>query len=79
MNEIHGHQVMEKMLETGKVYTKETLLQDIENWFGKDVRFFTCFGRGLTPEELIDFLLSKGKFSQVEGGFKMEPSKTCDH
>jgi probable metal-binding protein len=79
MEQLHGHAVMQMMLESGKAYTRASLLADIVATFGPDARFFTCSAENLTPEGLIDFLQAKGKFVPHEGGFQTSPGLMCQH
>ncbi len=79
MKQIHGHEVMEMMLRTGKKYTQQELKEDILLTFGEDVRFFTCSAENMTAEEIIHFLANKGKFILSDQGFNTHPSKICDH
>lgn len=75
--EIHGHEVMEMMLESGKSYTKESLKIEIENKFGEDARFYTCSAQGLTSEALIEFLEDRGKFFADPEGFNTSQDVMC--
>jgi len=68
MEQIHGHEVLQMMLETGKAYTRASLLTDIVAKFGSGSRFFTCSAENLTAEGIIDFLQAKGKFVPSEAG-----------
>lgn len=79
MNQVHGHEVMNMMMESKKIYTRESLIEEIHQKFGQDLRFFTCSSEGLTPEELIDFLRSRGKFTEKSDGFCMVPEDMCRH
>jgi probable metal-binding protein len=79
MAHIHGHEVMQMMLETGKAYTRASLLTDIVANFGPHARFFTCSAENLTAEGLIDFLQAKGKFVPCEAGFQTSPDRMCKH
>jgi probable metal-binding protein len=79
MEQIHGHEVMRMMLQSGKAYTKATLLIDIVSEFGPDARFFTCSAQSLTPEALIDFLQQKGKFVPCAEGFQTSAGLMCSH
>ena len=79
MNRIHGHEVMRMMLETGKNYNRENLIEDIVSTFGTDTRFFTCSNDNLTPGELIDFLASRGKFFGENNSFNTAQDQICDH
>jgi probable metal-binding protein len=79
MEQIHGHEVMEMMLQTRKIYTRPTLLADIVARFGPEARFFTCSAENLTPGGLIDFLEAKGKFLASEEGFQTSANLKCQH
>jgi probable metal-binding protein len=67
------------MLETGKAYTRASLLTDIVAKFGPDSRFITCSAENLTAEGIIDFLQAKGKFVRSEVGFQTSPDRMCKH
>ena len=56
MNQIHGHEVMEMMLASGKTYTKETSVAEIVDKFGADARFHTCSAENMTAGQLVEFL-----------------------
>lgn len=76
--QIHGHEVMEMMIASGKLYTRDSLRTDIIKRFGEAARFYTCSAEGMTPDELITFLEARGKFLEEEGGFKTDKEKMCD-
>ncbi len=48
MNQIHGHDVLNMMLASGKTYTKATLVADIVKKFGRDAKFHTCSAEDMT-------------------------------
>lgn len=77
--EIHGHDVLNMMMTSGKTYTRESLQKDIEQNFGIDARFYTCSASNMTALELISFLESRGKFQADKGRFTLDPSKVCSH
>jgi probable metal-binding protein len=79
MEQIHGHEVIQMMLQSGKAYTRASLLTDIVAAFGADSRFFTCSAQNLTPEGIIDFLRDKGKFVPCEEGFQTSSDLMCKH
>jgi len=79
MEQIHGHEVMQMMLQSGKLYTRASLLTDIVAKFGPASRFHTCSAENLTPEGIIDFLQAKGKFVPREGSFQTSPDLMCKH
>lgn len=79
VQEIHGHEVMQMMIASGKVYTKDSLEQDIIDTFGEDTRFYTCSVKNMNAGELVDFLKNKGKFLPFNDGFTTEQDRICDH
>lgn len=79
MEQIHGHEVIQMMLQSGKAYTRASLLTDIGAQFGPTARFHTCSAKDLTPEGLIDFLEAKGKFVQCDQGFRFAAELACKH
>ena len=76
---IHGHEVMQMMIESGEAYTRDSLRADIIRRFGEDARFHTCSAENMTAEELIEFLAARGKFTDSGDGFQTDASKICDH
>ena len=76
---VHGHEVMQMMIASGEVYTKDSLRTAIVQQFGEEARFHTCSAENMTPEQLIEFLNARGKFLAEEEGFKTDPSKICNH
>jgi probable metal-binding protein len=79
MNQVHGHDVMEMMMTSGKTYTKETLVQDIIAKFGADARFHTCSAENMTAEQMVEFLDTRGKLVARDGGFQTSPDVMCQH
>ena len=76
---VHGHDVMQMMIDSNKTYTKESLEKAIIERFGNDTRFYTCSAENMTAAEIIEFLASRGKFDRLGGGFKTNPDKICKH
>jgi probable metal-binding protein len=77
--EVHGHEVMRMMVESGESYDEKNLEAAIHAKFGESARFCTCSASGMTASELIEFLAAKGKFVPASTGFSTHPSKICDH
>ena len=77
MNSIHGHEVLQMMLDSGKTYTKASLAEDIVQRFGGEARFHTCSAEDLTAEQLVAFLDSKGKLVPQDGGLQTSASLMC--
>lgn len=79
MQQIHGHEVLQMMMRSGKSYTRTSLLADIQGTFGPNARFYTCSAEALTAEGLIDFLQARGKFLPAQDGFQTSPDLMCKH
>ena len=75
MDSIHGHEVLNMMIESGEQYTHASLEAAIKARFGEQARFHTCSAEGMTAGELA----AKGKFIPSEEGFSTDQSKICRH
>lgn len=76
---IHGHEVIEMIVCSGKAYTRETLRADIVGRFGAAARFYTCSAEDMTADELIAFLEARGKFRDAGSGFTIDREQVCNH
>jgi probable metal-binding protein len=76
---IHGHEVIEMIVQSGRAYTRESLRADIVRRFGADARFHTCAAENLTADELIGFLEARGKFRDAGTGFTIDQEQVCNH
>ena len=76
---IHGHEVMEMMITSGKSYTKKSLEDEITGKYGVEALFYTCSAENMTAKELVDFLGSRNKFIDGSEGFSTDPDQICDH
>lgn len=79
MESIHGHEVLNMMIESGEQYSNASLEAAITARFGERARFHTCSAQGMTAAELVAFLAAKGKFIAKEDGFSTHESKVCRH
>jgi probable metal-binding protein len=77
MNQIHGHEVLNLMLASGKIYTKASLVSEIVDRFGTEARFHTCSAENLTADQLVAFLESKGKLVPQQSGFQTSANLLC--
>lgn len=77
--QIHGHEVLEMMVNSGRGYSRESLRQSILERFGPEARFHTCSADDMTADELIDFLAARGKFVEATAGFRADPARICQH
>ncbi|OCG01273.1 YecH family metal-binding protein [Gilliamella sp. wkB112] len=80
MLSVHGHEVLHMM--DGNNYTESSLLQAIEQRFGKDAKFHTCSKSDMNAQQLINFLKERGKFKPAvsnETKFTVDTKKICNH
>ena len=77
--DIHAHEVMHMMLESGEAFSRESLARAIVERFGTGATFRSCSAAGMDVDEVIDFLQSRGKFVPMESGFSTAPEKICKH
>ena len=77
--QIHGHEVMRMMIESGASYTRASLRDAIIKQFGEGARFYACSADNMTADEIIRFLEARGKFVERDAGFSTSPDKICDH
>ncbi|MCL1048323.1 YecH family protein [Shewanella abyssi] len=76
---IHGHQVMELMLQHGQSLSQEALKALMHKTFGADAHYHTCSAQEMNAEELIAFLEKKGKFIHSEAGIATAADRICNH
>ena len=76
--DIHGHEVMRMMLETGVAYDESSLEKAIVDRFGEDATFCTCSASGLSARGIVQFLAKRGKFVPAGSGFTTSPGKICN-
>ncbi len=79
MNEVHGHEVLHMMINSGKAYTRESLVAKIQETFGAETRFRACSTGNLTAAELVEFLDQKGKLLRHADGLRTSVDVMCQH
>ncbi|MCB9799745.1 MAG: YecH family protein [Candidatus Omnitrophica bacterium] len=78
---IHGHEVIEMMMQAEKPYTKQSLEAALIEKYGSRARFHTCSASNLSAADLIEFLAARGKFMAAsDQSFNINPDRVCrDH
>jgi len=76
---IHGHQVMEMMLEQGEPLTPAALKARMQAKFGAEARYHTCSAQNMNADELLIFLENKGKFIHCDTGVTTTAQHICGH
>ena len=74
---VHGHEVLRKLGDTNRSFTREGLQTEIFDQFGPDVRFHTCSEEGMTLDELLVFLKTRGKVVEQDGLLRSDLVDIC--
>lgn len=76
---VHGHDVMDAMVASNRLFTRESAAAFIIEKFGLGTRFHTCSASEMTAQDLVDFLATRGKFVGSEEGFTVNTQRVCQH
>lgn len=73
----HGHEVLEAILAEDAPVPRERLAAAMASLHGPDALYHTCSAAGMTLDELIVFLLERGKISETPDGFIAHREAMC--
>jgi probable metal-binding protein len=76
---IHGHDVLHLIADAKVPFTYASLIEEIQQRWGKDARFHTCSIEGMTAKELLNFLSNRGKINLEADMITTDTSKICEH
>ncbi len=80
MPDHHAHEVMQMMADSGGTYTRESFAASLADRFGPDARFCSCSAAGMSADELLVFLFSRGKLAgDIDGSFRLCAAGHCGH
>ncbi|ACF12665.1 conserved hypothetical protein [Chloroherpeton thalassium ATCC 35110] len=79
MNNLHGHVILEKLIQSPRVYTRQKLQQEIEAKYGRDVVFYACGGENMSLSDLLQYLFNQGKIAEKDGLLTAFADKMCSH
>jgi probable metal-binding protein len=79
MKQVHGHEVMAMMQQSGHTYSRESLIEAMDLQFGASTLYESCSAKRMNASELIDFLWSKGKLTGTDAAFRFGSEAVCDH
>lgn len=77
--QIHGHDVLHLLLEANPPLTRPQLAEEATRLWGPDARFHTCSAFDMTLNELLAFLVARGKIADVRGTLVADITKICGH
>jgi probable metal-binding protein len=74
---VHGHDVIHLIGDAHPPFTRQTLAAEVSRRFGPAVRFHTCSAGGMTLDELLAFLVARGRVVESDGQLRPDMSKVC--
>lgn len=77
--DIHGHDVLHLVHDTPGGFTREALTAEVTRRWGPNARFCTCSAGGMTFDQLLAFLLARGKIVETDGRLQTIMAKVCSH
>jgi probable metal-binding protein len=75
---VHGHEIIHLVNDAATPFTRASLRDEVAARFGPDVRFHTCSTDSMTLDELLHFLISRGKFVERDGQLRAVMANVCD-
>ncbi len=78
-NTVHGHDVMEMIIDAPTPPSREELCAAVVERFGGDALFYTCSAKDMSIEGLLEFLMERNKLVEVDGKLSTHPDHICDH
>ncbi|HSV72285.1 MAG TPA: YecH family metal-binding protein [Chthonomonadales bacterium] len=75
---VHGHAVLEMLLAASRPLSRGDLRGVVDREFGRDARFHTCSASGMGIDDLIAFLIDRGKVTETGGCLSAHRELMCD-
>ncbi len=75
--DIHGHEILRLVLAAPQGLARAELVGQAQQRFGAAARYRTCSTQGMTLEELLAFLLSRGKLVERESRLVADAGQMC--
>lgn len=76
-NDIHGHEILRLVDAAQAPLTRATLQAEAARRWGPDARFRTCSSAQLTIDELLDFLVRRGKIVTSGATLAIDRDHVC--
>jgi probable metal-binding protein len=77
--EVHAHEVIDLIRQASPALTPEGVIRAVNERFGPAARFHTCSLQGMTVEQVVQFLLQRGKVVLHEGTLMVQEANVCRH
>ncbi len=76
---VHGHDVLNYLVAAGGTVNRAALVSWATEAHGPDARYHTCSRNGMSLDELLGFLESRGKLALAGETLQVFPEKMCGH
>lgn len=77
MKDVHGHEILERLITAGGTMRLGDLRGAAFSAFGEDAQYHTCSAQGMSFDELIDFLAQRSKVEVVAGQITVFAENVC--
>ncbi|MGA2498028.1 MAG: YecH family metal-binding protein [Tepidisphaeraceae bacterium] len=74
---IHGHAILHLVHESSRPFTRDGLRAEVLRLYGREARFCTCSTSEMSFDELLVFLLLRGKLVERGGLIAADISQLC--
>ncbi len=74
---IHGHELLRMVHEAAEPFTRQSLRAESLRRWGEHARFCTCSAADMTFDQLMVFLLGRGKLLERGGRIYSDISQMC--
>jgi len=79
MNTIHIHEVLDIIYFSGKSFTIRSLKEEVQKIYGEDVHFMSCVDDHFGMEDMVNFMLNRGKIEVKGEQIYPAGASFCEH
>ncbi len=79
MQSIHGHEIIHLIHGAQPPLTRSGLDAEVRARFGPGARFHTCSAQAMTLDQLLLFLIARGKVVEIDGQLRAEMAEVCEN
>jgi probable metal-binding protein len=75
---VHGHEIIHLIHHSSPALTRIGLETEVRARFGPEARFHTCSAGAMTLDQLLQFLMSRGKVVEQDGRLHAVMANVCE-
>lgn len=79
MQQVHGHELINLIIEQDKPMSLDDIKEMAENKIGKNAAYYTCSAESMNTDEMISFLLDRSKLVKKGDAYVIDTGEVCDH